>query len=73
MATLRYGLKVEANNVWAVIDVFTGQTVVLDGCLMSNLPRDEADDLLDLLNLKDGIRRGTIKVPRRPPEDEGKG
>ncbi|MCY1243537.1 hypothetical protein D9M68_258490 [compost metagenome] len=70
MATLRYGLKVEANNVWAVVDVFTGQPVVLHGSLLSNLPRDEADDLLDILNLKDGIRRGTIKVPPRAPEDE---
>lgn len=52
MATQRYNLKVEANNVWTVIDVFTGQPVVLDGYLMSNLLRDEADDLLDLLNLK---------------------
>lgn len=44
MATLRYGLKVEANNVWAVVDVFTGQPVVLHGSLLSNLPRDEADE-----------------------------
>ncbi len=71
MTTLRYGLKVEANNVWAVVDVFTGQPVIVDGYLMSNLPRDEADDLLDILNLKDRIRRGTIQLPPRPPEDRG--
>ncbi|WP_457583506.1 hypothetical protein [Ensifer canadensis] len=71
MATQRYDLKVEANNVWTVIDVFTGQPVVWDGYLMSNLPRDEADDLLDILNLKDAMRRGIIQIRPRPPEGEG--
>ncbi|OMQ33896.1 hypothetical protein [Ensifer sp. 1H6] len=70
MATQRFDLKVEANNVWTVIDVFTGQPVVLDGYLMSHLPRDEADDLLDILNLKDAMRRGLIQIRRRPPEDK---
>ncbi|MBD9491782.1 hypothetical protein [Ensifer sp. ENS11] len=70
MATQRYDLKVEANNVWTVIDVFTGQPVVLDGYLMSHLQRDEADDLLDILNLKDAMRRGLIQIRRRPPEDK---
>ena len=52
MATLRYGLKVEANNVWAVVDVFTGQPVVLNGSLLSNIPPDESDDIMDIIKQK---------------------
>jgi hypothetical protein len=42
---------------WDVIDVFTGQPVVEQGVTMSDMPFEEADDLVDLLNYRDITRR----------------
>ena len=42
---------------WDVIDVFTGLPVVEQGVTMSDMPFEEADDLVDLLNYRDITRR----------------
>jgi hypothetical protein len=48
---------------WSVIDTFTGQAYVLSGIALENLDADDADQLVDLLNLRDLIARGILKNP----------
>jgi hypothetical protein len=44
-----------------VFDVFTGWPAVVDGTELNLLTAEEADDIVDLLNLKDACRRGLLK------------
>jgi hypothetical protein len=53
----RYELQKTRDGEWDVIDVFTGQPVVEQGVTMSDMSREEADDLVDLLNYRDITRR----------------
>ncbi len=53
----RYDIRKEADETWTVIDVFTGLPVLIDGRSMVKLEMDEADDIVDLLNLADKRRR----------------
>ncbi|MBB3458645.1 hypothetical protein FHT86_006971 [Rhizobium sp. BK313] len=58
METIRYGLRQnDLNSYWSVIDVFTGQAVVVDGLLVDCLTNEEADYLVDLMNLQDVLHR----------------
>jgi len=53
----RYDIRKEADETWTVIDVFTGLPVLIDGRSMVKLEMEEADDIVDLLNLADKRRR----------------
>ena len=46
----RYELQKALDGEWEVIDRFTGQSVVEQGVTMTDMPLEEADDLVDLLN-----------------------
>nr|WP_028740108.1 hypothetical protein [Rhizobium mongolense] len=53
MATGRYSRRKNLNNYWAVVDAVTGQTVVIDGVVMDMLTEEDAEELVERLNLKD--------------------
>ena len=57
MATLRYDLRETPHGYWSVIDIFTGQAVEFEGVRIDRLTAEEADEMVDLLNLQDIIRR----------------
>ncbi|WFU07439.1 hypothetical protein QA648_36535 (plasmid) [Rhizobium sp. CB3171] len=64
MITLRYELKKNNwNGYWSINDVFTGQPVVVDGHAV-DLTKDEAEYLIDLLNVQDLIQRNALKPKR---------
>jgi hypothetical protein len=64
MGHLRYQLaKNERNPYWSVNDIFTGQPVVINGVTSDRLTAEEADDMVDLLNLRDLKRRSALKHP----------
>ncbi|MER8753354.1 hypothetical protein NKH57_29750 [Mesorhizobium sp. M1050] len=44
-------------GTWDVIDVFTGMPAVELGVPLIDMPVEEADDLVELLNLRDNKRR----------------
>ncbi|MER8376755.1 hypothetical protein [Mesorhizobium sp. M1409] len=44
-------------GTWDIIDMFTGMPVVEVGVPLIDMPIDEADDLVDLLNFRDRKRR----------------
>jgi hypothetical protein len=67
MATQRHRVRQNPDGYWTVYDVFTGYPVEIDGVIKDRLMAEEADDLVDLLNLQDAKRRGLIK---RSPWDE---
>ncbi|WP_348651987.1 hypothetical protein [Rhizobium sp. 007] len=53
MATGRYSRRKNLNNYWAVVDAVTGQAVVIDGVVMDMLTEEDAEELVERLNLKD--------------------
>ena len=57
--------KNDWNRYWSVIDMFTGQTVVVDGLVVDCLTDEEADYLVDLMNLQDMLRRKGLELPDR--------
>ncbi|WP_159591908.1 MULTISPECIES: hypothetical protein [Chelativorans] len=66
MAPQRYDLRQEPDGTWTVIDVFTGWPAMINGQAQisgdvqaTGLDMEEADDLVDLMNLQDVRRRGT--------------
>lgn len=63
MATQRFDIRREPDGSWTVYDVFTGATVAVSGSPMTGLDVEEADDLVDLLNLRDARRRGVLGKP----------
>jgi hypothetical protein len=58
MGQQRYDLRRKPDGTWTVFDVFAGLPVVEDGVPLVDMPMEEADDLLDLLNSRDKKRRG---------------
>ena len=54
--------KNDWNRYWTVIDVFTGQAVVVDGLVVDCLTDEEADYLVDLMNLQDMLHRKGLEL-----------
>ncbi|MEI9412653.1 hypothetical protein [Mesorhizobium salmacidum] len=54
----RYGIEKTPEGTWDIVDVFTGLPVVEVGVPLIDMPIDEADDLVDLLNCRDREHRG---------------
>jgi hypothetical protein len=60
---MRYDLKKnDWNSYWSVIDVFTGQPVVVDGLVVDCLTDEEAKYMVDLMNLQDLLHRKALKL-----------
>ena len=58
----RYELQKTLDGEWEVIDRFTGLPVVEQGVTMTDMPLEEADDLVDLLNYRDITRRKRMGI-----------
>ena len=58
----RYEMQKTRDGEWDVVDVFTGLLVVEQGVTMSDMPHEEADDLVDLLNYRDITRRKRMGI-----------
>ncbi|MER8523141.1 hypothetical protein NKH56_27895 [Mesorhizobium sp. M1076] len=56
--TQRYDIEKTPEGTWDVIDVFTGLPVVEVGVPLIDMPIEEADDLVGLLNYRDRRQRG---------------
>lgn len=46
----RYDMRRDADGTWCVYDIFTGQTVEVNGVPQDGPDMEIADDLVDLLN-----------------------
>lgn len=53
----------EETGLWAIVDVFTGLPVVIDGVPIAGLDIQEADDALDLINSMDIKARRDKGIP----------
>jgi hypothetical protein len=53
----RYGIEKTPEGTWDIVDVFTGLAVEV-GVPLIDMPIEEADDLVDLLNCRDREQRG---------------
>ncbi|PAQ10646.1 hypothetical protein [Mesorhizobium temperatum] len=53
----RYGIEKTPEGTWDIIDMFTGLPVVEVGVPLIDMPIEEADDLVDLLNCRDREQR----------------
>ncbi|NKL23691.1 hypothetical protein [Rhizobium leguminosarum] len=53
--------KFDDEPYWSVIDIFTGQPHYLNGVRLDSFEADEADDMVDLLNLHDMQVRGVLR------------
>ncbi|RWK44022.1 hypothetical protein [Mesorhizobium sp.] len=55
--TQRYDIEKTPEGTWDIIDVFTGLPVVEVGVPLIDMPIEEADHLVDLLNSRDREQR----------------
>jgi hypothetical protein len=55
--------KFDDEPYWSVIDIFTGHPHRLNGITLDSFEADEADEMVDLLNLNDMKTRGILKLP----------
>ncbi|AJD41067.1 hypothetical protein C9413_27010 [Rhizobium sp. SEMIA 4085] len=46
-------MKYDNEPYWSVIDIFTGKPHVLKGVVLNRFEAEEADEMVDLLNLQD--------------------
>ncbi|MBB4003173.1 hypothetical protein [Aurantimonas endophytica] len=53
----RYTLCKRSNGTWSVVDIFTDFPAIVDGRVMIGMDMEEADDMVDLLNILDRKRR----------------
>ncbi|MCV9909964.1 hypothetical protein OIV19_20405 [Brucella sp. HL-2] len=60
MTENRYDLREEEDGSWTVFDIFTGMPAEVNGIPQDGLEMEQADDLVDLLNLQ-YIRRRTVQ------------
>jgi hypothetical protein len=53
---VRFDIRPDQDG-WTIYDRTTGETAVIDGFVSAGLSHDEADDLVDLLNTLDVLKR----------------
>jgi hypothetical protein len=64
MAQQRYDLRREPDGTWTVFDVFTGWPAEMaDGWSATGFDAEEADEIVEIMNLQDARRRGVLKRP----------
>jgi hypothetical protein len=65
MPHLRYQVSKNADDqYWSIIDIFTGRPVDFHGVLLDTLEAEEADRMVDVVNLGDFARRGQLRPLR---------
>jgi hypothetical protein len=53
---IRFDIRPDQNG-WTIYDRTTGKAAVIDGFVSAGLSHEEADDLVDLLNTLDVLKR----------------
>jgi hypothetical protein len=61
MTTDRYDIRRELDRTWTVLDVFTGVAAEVGGKTVVGLQVDDAEELMNILNYEDAVRRGLPK------------
>ncbi|NTH16457.1 hypothetical protein G6L99_30535 [Agrobacterium rhizogenes] len=62
---MRYYLrKNHWNSYWSVIDIFTGRPAIVDGFAADCLTDEEANYMVDLMNLQDLVHENALKPGR---------
>jgi hypothetical protein len=56
MSLVRYDIRPDRDG-WTIYDRTTGETAVIEGFVSAGLSLDDADDLVDLLNTLDILKR----------------
>lgn len=65
MGHLRYQVsKNQSDAYWSIIDIFTGWAAVYHGVRLDTLEPDEADRMVDVINLADLAKRGQLRLLR---------
>lgn len=53
----RYDMREDDNGTWTVFDVFTGFPVIVNERVMISMEIQEADEMVELLNILDQKKR----------------
>jgi hypothetical protein len=61
MTKQRYDIRHNDDGTWAVFDAFTGLTAEVNDIPQDGLDAEQADDLVDLLNLLDLRKQGVVE------------
>jgi len=62
MGYLRYQVsKNETDAYWSIVDIFTGWAAVYHGVRLDKLEPEEADRMVDVINLADLAKRGQLR------------
>ena len=65
MPHLRYQVSKNADDqYWSIVDIFTGWPIDFHGVLLDTLEAEEADRMVDVVNLGDFARRGQLRPLR---------
>lgn len=54
---VRFDIRPDDQDGWTIYDRMTGEAAVVDGLVPAGLSREEADDLVDLFNTLDVLKR----------------
>ncbi|MBB4003230.1 hypothetical protein [Aurantimonas endophytica] len=57
----RYTLRKAADGTWSVVDIFSDYPAEFGDRIMIRMNKEEADDMVDLLNILDRHRRSAQK------------
>jgi hypothetical protein len=57
MPDVRYTLRKTADGTWSVVDIFSDYPPEFGDPIMIRMNKEEADDMVDLLNILDRQRR----------------
>ena len=65
MGHLRYQVSKNASDAyWSIIDIFTGWPAMYHGVRLDTLESDEANRMVDVVNLADLAKRGRLRSLR---------
>lgn len=64
MSTARYDLRRSLDGTWTVIDVFTGMPVEYEARVQAGLSLDDAEVVVDIMNMLDLHRRRTRGIDK---------
>lgn len=59
--TQRYDMRQDRDGSWSVIDIFTGQPVLVNERAMRGMDVQDADEMAELLNIRDEKKRKAMK------------
>ena len=61
----RYAMRQAHPGMWTVYDVFTGRPAIVEDCIMVAMDIQDANEMVELLNLQDVTRRAKLETGGR--------